>query len=232
MPSILAFAFACATENLLPADALDPGPQPACAWTGVEVGLDEDPGAGFTAAQVLAATSGPRSAPLKWDWTGETTVLDSTLAHDGGAVRWMTATVVDSETGEPWSSADDTAADDPETLCPPYLELGVRWSAATADGRLVAEVGGTVAPATAEVLSLVVTEPLLALGGSGLPMEIDPSAWDDVQIEFTVHTSATTGGAVGTGGELAVIANRTTEDEHTSTDEGYVNDVARWPWDG
>ena len=103
---ILLFAFACSTdENLMPADALDMGPQPACDWSSVEIGLDADPGLGFSAGEVLALASGPRTAPLKWDWTGETTLLHSDLSHDGSAPVYATAVLVDSETGAPWKTS-------------------------------------------------------------------------------------------------------------------------------
>lgn len=227
----LLLAIACSTEPaLLPADAHDPGPQPVCEWSAAPLGMDEDPGVGFTAAQVLAATTGPRAAALQWDWTGETTTLHSELAGDGDP-SWMTAEVVNSETGEPWVPEEgDTGGT--EDLCPAYMAIPVTWAASTEDGRLEVAVSGRVAVSVPTVASLVVEVPLEDLGGSGIPMEIDPAEWDAVRYELTVSASETVKGEGGSLGEIAVYADRTYETEDAAHDEGYVNDVARWPVEG
>lgn len=231
---ILLFAFACSTdENLMPADALDMGPQPTCDWSSVEIGLDEDPGLGFSAGEVLALASGPRTAPLKWDWTGETTLLHSDLSHDGAAPVYATAVLVDSETGAPWEETEGDTGEpaDVDQLCPPHIELGVAWTARTEDGRLDEALSDRVSMELGSALRVEVDVDYADLGGSGIPMEIDPVEWDSVSIEFVANCSEAVEGVGGSSGELAVTANRTYEDEETATDEGYVNDVARWPWE-
>lgn len=225
----LLFVFACSTEpSLMPTDAYDPGPQPVCEWTASPLGMDEDPGIGFTAAEVLANTLGPRSAPLKWDWTGETTVLDSELFEDGDP-SWMTAEVVNSETGEPWVDEDGGTVD-AESMCPSYLSLPVAWSGSTADGAFAVDFSARATINAVTVVSLTVEITQEDLGGSGIPMEIDPAEWDSVRFEFTVNVSPTEEGSGGSGGEIAVYADRVVESDEAVTDEGYINDVARWPW--
>ncbi len=228
----LLFVIACVhgggTTSADTAAPVVPGPRLACEWSANALGMNEDPGVGFTAAEVLANTVGPRSTMLKWEWTGETTVLFGELEEDGDP-SWMTAEALDSRTGEPWV-AEDGEIVDVEALCPSYMSLPFAWSASTADGALSLGLSDRALVRVATRISFTVDVLHEDLGGSGMPMEVDPTEWDGVHYGVNVDVSSAGKGEDGIGGSISAYASRVYEAGEGVVEEGTQELVARWPW--
>lgn len=188
-----------------------------CAYTASALDAADTEALGFAAQGALDAVAGERSTSLRWDLTQEETTLAFALTPDAGSLTLHAGAWVPPEGG-------DAEPVDAETACPPYADFAATLRFTTADLRLdeTLEVRvGVDGPAQGH---LVHTFSHADLVGSGPPLEIVPAEWDSVNYEITANV-----GAESLNGELAVYADRQVETEEYQSDEGYANDVGRWP---
>lgn len=218
--SPLLLLLACGTDDaLLPADHGD-GDGWTCEETRTPLAADEATPEGTLPSALIAAVGGERATTLAYDATGATTALTLAVTWTDGAIVWVDGTAA-------WvgDEPEDSGAPDDAPDCEDRLEVAVTLAFTTADGAFAEALDAVLVGTAAEVGRIDLRVPWEDLAGAYVPTELDPAEWDEVSLAWAVNQSAD-----ATGGEIALSANRTGElEDGTAYDEGYEEDMARWP---
>lgn len=176
---------------------------------------DEVSPLGFSGADVLTPIAAARTTAATWPEPpreGETTV---TIAVAGNGDPTFHERSVSED-------ADTDALSDADPACPDQLEVPVLVTFGSADGAFDEALPMSVWALTAsDPVSGSVPLDVDALTGTYTIEEIDPSAWDDVELSF----ENTWGPDATLTGQVSISARRMVGD----VGEGFVGPVLRWP---
>lgn len=163
----------------------------SCEEEEAAIGLEDASPLGFSAAEVAAAVSGERSAPLTWAKGGSTTVTLSVGAPV--AARFVTSTT---PTGTPSNGQEIGLAVD----CSDYLKIDVPLSFATEDGAFAEAFSISLTARQADTATFYHSIDLAALEGSYQVTEVDPAEFREVRVHLsgTLGSSAVSGKISGT----------------------------------
>lgn len=154
------------------------------------IGLDDASPLGFSAAEVIAAVSGERTAQLTWAKGGSTTATLSVGAPV--AARFVESTVA---TGTPPNGQEPAIA----VVCSDYLEIDVPLSFSTEDGAFAETFSLTLRATQADTAAFYHSIDLSALEGSYQVTEVDPAEFNKlwVYLSGTISGSAVSGEITG-----------------------------------
>ncbi len=190
-----------------------------CVDTVTRLSLGNVSPLGFSGDDVLAAISGPVSAPAAWtERSGAPSITLSVSSPGRPKFHDL----------EPAAHTGDTGARSeghPDAPCSDYLELPVTVSFSSDDGAFAEALSTTMWVADLADLHVDASMDPAALAGNFTFTEIDPTEWNSVSLELSNSWSA---GAIQ--GQVIMDASRQTEgDNGEITGSVWEAPVLVWP---